>query len=52
MESTCLFERYREGHSNICGVERTPNYAFNRKPTSTASLTNGPLDFTAPSPSP
>jgi Tol biopolymer transport system component/DNA-binding winged helix-turn-helix (wHTH) protein len=44
-----LFERYREGHSNIwVWTERAP--WFNRQPQ-TLQLTNGPLDFTAPYPS-
>jgi len=44
-----LFERYREGHSNIwVWSERAP--WFSRQPQ-TQQLTNGPLDFTAPYPS-
>jgi len=44
-----LFERYREGHSNIW-VWNERELWFNRKPQA-LQLTNGPLDFTAPSPS-
>ena len=44
-----LFERYREGHSNIW-VWSDPGAWFNRE-SQALQLTNGPLDFTAPSPS-
>jgi Tol biopolymer transport system component/DNA-binding winged helix-turn-helix (wHTH) protein len=44
-----LFERYREGHSNIW-VWSEPGSWFNRE-SQALQLTNGPLDFTAPSPS-
>jgi Tol biopolymer transport system component/DNA-binding winged helix-turn-helix (wHTH) protein len=44
-----LFERYRDGHSNIwVWSEHAP--WFNRQPQG-LQLTNGPLDFTAPYPS-
>ena len=44
-----LFERYREGRSNIW-VWSEPGAWFNRE-SQALQLTNGPLDFTAPSPS-
>jgi len=44
-----LFERYREGHNNIWVWSERPFWS-NRQPQA-LQLTNGPLDFTAPSPS-
>ena len=44
-----LFERYREGHSNIW-VWSERQFWFNGQPQA-LQLTNGPLDFSAPSPS-
>ncbi|HET6932036.1 MAG TPA: hypothetical protein VFI45_17045, partial [Candidatus Acidoferrum sp.] len=44
-----LFERYRAGHSNIW-VWSEPQFSLNRQPEA-LQLTNGPLDFSAPSPS-
>ena len=44
-----LFERYREGHSNIW-VWSERQFWYNRQPQA-QQLTNGPLDFSAPSPS-
>lgn len=44
-----LFERYREGHSNIWVWSEGQPW-LNRRPRA-VQLTNGPLDFTAPYPS-
>lgn len=44
-----LFERYREGHNNIWVWSERQSW-LNRQPQA-LQLTNGPLDFTAPSPS-
>jgi len=44
-----LFQRYREGHSNIW-VWSEGELWFNQQPRA-LQLTNGPLDFTAPYPS-
>jgi Tol biopolymer transport system component/DNA-binding winged helix-turn-helix (wHTH) protein len=44
-----LFQRYREGHSNIWVWSERQSW-FDRRPRA-LQLTNGPLDFTAPSPS-
>jgi Tol biopolymer transport system component/DNA-binding winged helix-turn-helix (wHTH) protein len=47
--SHLLFERYRDGHSNIW-VWSERQFWLKRQPQA-LQLTNGPLDFTAPSPS-